>query len=178
MYADDLIRPIPVSVVEEVDPQGQLLQAYAGELPVKLAIPVPTDPESASDYILQRIRGATPLHLHTADYVRLVDWWPQVIADSLDVERYVTRKEEWQLAFLKKLATLQRPVTELVFLPIKGRNKSGIIVADAATAEFIDFLDIPFVPEWGRRKVTLQQRLDRIRASMTPAEQQPGAAPE
>jgi len=159
VYADDMIKPIAVSVVEEIDPGGELLRRYGSELPVKLALPIPTDPETGSEYLLQRLRSPTPLHLHTDDYVRLSEWWPGVIADSLDIGHYVQQNTSWHLEYERTTAGLGRTADELVFLPIEGRHKSGIIVADAATTDFIGFLDIPYLPHKARRKVTVRERL-------------------
>jgi len=170
VYADDMLKPFALSVVEEVDPDGSVLRRFGSDFPLKLAIPIPTDPEAGSRYLLKRLASDIPLHLQIKDYVPLADWWPGIVADSLNIERYVTRKTEWQLAFQRSLHELDRSMDELVFLPIKGRNKSGIIVAEAVSGEFIHFLDIPFVPEWGSRKIPLRQRLEETALS-APADQ-------
>jgi hypothetical protein len=159
VYADDVIKPIAFSVVEEIDPQGDLLRRYGDELPVRLALPIPTDPEAGSDYLLQRVFSPTPLHLHIDDYVRLSAWWPGVIADSLDITHYVQQDPAWRRQLERTIAQLQRPVEKLVFLPIEGRNKSGIIVADAASGDFVGYLDIPYVPHKARRNLTVRERL-------------------
>jgi len=159
VYADDLIKPVPASVVQDIDPQGRLLGRFGDEFPIKLAIPIPTDPEESSSYVLERVFSKTPLHLHIDDYVRLSEWWPEVTADSLNIEKYAARKPEWQQALAHSLADLKRPVDELVFLPIKGRKKSGIIIAEATSGDFVGFIDIPFFPEWGSRRVPLKERL-------------------
>jgi len=159
VYADDVIKPIPFSVVEEIDPQGDVLRRYAEELPVKLALPIPTDPEAGSAYLLQRVLSPTPLHLHVDDYVRLSEWWPGVIADSLDIAHYVQQQEAWRRQLEQTIAQLQKPLDELVFLPIEGRNKSGIVVADAASGDFVGYLDIPYVPHKARRNLTVRERL-------------------
>ncbi len=162
VYADDLIKPVPASVVQDIDPQGRLLERFGDEFPIKLAIPIPTDPEASSSYVLQRIFSETPLHLHTDDYVRLSEWWQEVTADSLNIEKYAARKPEWQQALEHSLAELKRPVDELVFLPIMGRKKSGIVIAEATSGDFVGFMDIPFFPEWGSRRVPLKERLAAV----------------
>jgi hypothetical protein len=159
VYADDLIKPIPASVVQDIDPQRRLPERFGNEFPIKLAIPIPLDPEQGSPYLLKRIFSETPLHLHTEDYVRLSEWWPEVIADSLNIEKYAARKPEWQRALEHSLAELKRPIDELVFLPIMGRKKSGIVIAEATSGDFVGFIDIPFFPEWGSRRVPLKERL-------------------
>ena len=178
VYADDVIKPIAFSVVEEIDLQGDLLRRYGEELPIKLALPIPTDPETGSAYLLQRVLAPTPLHLHVDDYVRLSEWWPGVIADSLDIEHYVQQETAWRRQLERTVAQLQRPVDGLVFLPIEGRNKSGIVVADAASGDFIGYLDIPYVPHKARRNLTVRERLQMQQDAVAEPDRGTGQEPD
>jgi hypothetical protein len=159
VFADDLIEVVPVSLAEELDPSGDLLRRFGPERPARVALPIPAEPLAGAAYLLERVRSKTPLHLHHQDYVALTDWWPAVVDDSLDVDYYVGHRPEWQTALRLKLVKLGKPQEDLVFLPIRGRYKSGIIIADGASTEFIDFLDIPFDPALARKKRLLKDRL-------------------
>jgi hypothetical protein len=159
VFADDLIEPIPVSLAEEMDPSGQLLERFPGSYPVRVALAIPTDPVAGAEYLLEKVRSETPLHLHHQDYVPMAEWWPAVVDDSLDIDYYVSHKPEWQTQLRLKLAETGRTKDAVAFLPIKGRYKSGIIIADIDSGEFVGFLDIPFDPALARKKRLLKDRL-------------------
>lgn len=161
VFADDHLQPIPQSVVEEIDPSGTIWRRLGGSKPVSVAVAIPTDPLQAPDYVLDKLKSGTPMHLHHHDYVPLADHWPAVIDDSLDINHYVGHRPDWRLALQLELARLSRDRRQLVFLPLKGRNGSGILLADADSGEFVGHLDIPFHADLARKRLLFKERLQR-----------------
>jgi hypothetical protein len=161
VFADDHMQPLPRSVVAEIDPSGTIWQRFRGPKPVSVALAIPTDPLRAPDYVLGKLKSGTPLHLHHRDYVPLTDHWSAVIADSLDINHYVSHRPDWRLALQLELARLSRDRVQLVFLPLKGRNGTGILLADAASGEFVGHLDIPFHADLARKRLLFKERLQR-----------------
>ena len=158
VFADDRINAIPLSVAKEMDPSGKVLQRFS-ERPARVVVVMPSDPIESADYILERMRARKPLHLEYQDYAPMADHWPAVIDDSLDIEHYVRSNDQWQAELHAEISKLGKTPQELVFLPVEGRYKSGILMADPETGAFIGYLDIRFDAALARKKRLVRDRL-------------------
>jgi hypothetical protein len=153
------MQSIPLSLAKELDPSGELLKTHARQMPGMVAVAIPTEPEAHADYILENIRAGRAIHHIIEDYVPLPDYWREVVQESLDIQQYVKTNPEWQERLKKKQGELGRPAEELVFLPMVGRLKNVILVADGQTGRLLDHLDIPYDSALARKRVTMKERL-------------------
>lgn len=158
VMADDHFRPVSNSLLETLPEHQAVRDKWQQMRPRRVMVELPKHPGEAMEAIKASNKKFGVIHLDTERYRPLEEHWSTAIENSIDIRYYVKDTPDWQKQLDALLSEHQKTEQQLAFLPIFGRYKRTIVVADRESMDFVDVLNLPYEPMRSRPVLTYNQR--------------------
>jgi len=164
VHADDHVQALSRARLAEIDSSGAALDKWEALTPRWISVDLPLDPIEFADVFTSTYDSPGGVHGLVERYRPLHERWRQVLPSAVRIEPYVAGNESWQQRLSELIQSLDRPVTELAFLPYIGRRDRLFLAFDRVSMEVVGVLDVPYDPALAQPEVPRSARTDTEQA--------------